>query len=339
MTEFIAVPMGWLMRLIYDLVQGIDSNLLSAYAISIILATIIVRLLTLPLTLKSTKSMKKMQELNPQLKELQEKYGKDPQTLQRKQMELYKESGYNPFGGCLPLLIQMPLLIGFFAVISNPIFAFEDMGQYYNIVEAGQMIGVDVVESVDEDGDNVYIPLTDAEGERNKVDNLENLIVYAKANNINVEPLDGLTEIVSSSNDSGSNIWKWTTDINRSFFWIKDLSVRSNHIFSTGEYAGQVNGMSMGFVFPFIGAALPILAAISGFTTYLTSKMMSKGQPAAVNEQAQATQTTMTIMMPIMIFVFALSFASGLALYWVVGNIFQFVQQYLILRSKKPKEV
>ena len=64
--------------------------------------------------------MKKMQELSPKLQELQQKYGKDPQTLQRKQMELYKEANYSPFSGCLPLLIQFPIIIAFFYVIRDP---------------------------------------------------------------------------------------------------------------------------------------------------------------------------------------------------------------------------
>ena len=90
--DFLAIPMGKLVKLIYDMVSVVDSKYLSAYAISIIISTILFKLVVLPLTLKQTKSMKKMQEMNPKIQELQEKYGKDPQTLQRKQMELYKEA-------------------------------------------------------------------------------------------------------------------------------------------------------------------------------------------------------------------------------------------------------
>lgn len=60
------------------------------------------------------------QKLQPKINELQKKYAKDPKTLQMKQMELYKEHGHNPFGGCLPLLIQFPILIALFNVLRDP---------------------------------------------------------------------------------------------------------------------------------------------------------------------------------------------------------------------------
>lgn len=125
--DFLAIPIGMLVKLIYNMVSVLDSKYLSAYAISIIISTIVFKLIILPLTLKQTKSMKKMQELTPKIQELQEKYGKDPQTLQRKQLELYKEANYSPFSGCLPLLIQFPILIAFFYVIRSPeIYVFKD---------------------------------------------------------------------------------------------------------------------------------------------------------------------------------------------------------------------
>ncbi|NLK64274.1 MAG: YidC/Oxa1 family membrane protein insertase [Tissierellia bacterium] len=252
--DFLAVPMGMLVRLLYNMVSGIDSKYLSAYAISIIISTIIFKLAVLPLTLKQSKSMKKMQELSPKIQELQEKYGKDPQTLQRKQMELYKEANYSPFSGCLPLLIQFPILIAFFYVIRDPVkYVFMDQELF--------------------------------------------------------------------------------DTINRTFLWIKDLGFAENHIFENGV----VNGLSMGGMsLPFLGYALPVLAVITGVITYLTTKMTA--QPS-LNEQQASTQRTMSMMMPIMIFVFSIQFPAGLALYWVVSNLFQLVQQYIVLNSSKnPKE-
>ena len=98
-----------------------------------------------------------------------------------------------------------------------------------------------------------------------------------------------------------------------------------------------VNGLSMGGIsLPFIGAAVPILAAVSGITTFLTTKMTA--QPS-MNEQQASTQKSMNMMMPVMIFVFGIQFPAGLGLYWVVSNIFQLAQQYIVLNSSKnPKE-
>ena len=82
------------------------------YGIAIILMTILVKALMYPLTAKQVRSMKAMQELQPALKKLQKDYKNNPQLLQQKMAELYKEAGVNPLAGCLPLLIQMPILMG-----------------------------------------------------------------------------------------------------------------------------------------------------------------------------------------------------------------------------------
>lgn len=79
--------------------------------------TILVRGVLFPLTVKQVKSMRQMQELRPKLQEIQEKHKGDTQKLREEQMKLYQETGVNPVGGCLPLLIQMPIFIGIFYVI------------------------------------------------------------------------------------------------------------------------------------------------------------------------------------------------------------------------------
>ncbi|HEX9373890.1 MAG TPA: YidC/Oxa1 family membrane protein insertase [Roseiflexaceae bacterium] len=85
--------------------------------LAIILFTILARLIILPLTLKSLQSTRKMQELQPQLKELQRKYGKDQQKLTEETMKLYKEFKVNPAGGCLPMLLQFPIFIGVYQAV------------------------------------------------------------------------------------------------------------------------------------------------------------------------------------------------------------------------------
>lgn len=89
------------------------------YGLAIILLTVVVRVVILPLTIYQTKAMKKMQEVQPLLKEIQTKYKDQPEKLNQEMMKLYKTQGVNPFAGCLPLLIQMPFLYAIFAVLSN----------------------------------------------------------------------------------------------------------------------------------------------------------------------------------------------------------------------------
>lgn len=108
----IAKTLGTLLSLIYSLVNN--------YAVAIILFTIIIKFILLPLTFNQTKQTKKMQELQPKIKELQEKYKNDKEKLNIKIMELYREHKINPLGGCLPLLIQLPILFGLFGALRKP---------------------------------------------------------------------------------------------------------------------------------------------------------------------------------------------------------------------------
>jgi len=91
-----------------------------SYGIAIILLTIAVRIVLLPLSIKQTRSMREMQRIQPEVKKLQQKHKGDRQKMNEEMMALYKEHGVNPFGGCLPLLLQFPVLIALFYVIRAP---------------------------------------------------------------------------------------------------------------------------------------------------------------------------------------------------------------------------
>ncbi len=230
MTAFLGKILGSLLKLVYDLVSsiGTEPELFSYFAIAIIITTIIFKLILLPLNLHQAKSSKKMAEIQPLMKEIQNKYKNDPQTMNTKLQELYKKHNYNPAGGCLPLLVQFPIIIAFFAVFREPAkYAFTEPGVY----EA----------------------------------------------------------------------------MNKTFFWISNLDVPDPYLWG-----------------------LPLLSAI---TTYIQTQTMGTQNQ---DPQTASTMKTMNIMMPVMIFFAAKGFAAGLALYWLVGNIFTIVQQ-LISRRSLPK--
>ena len=110
--DIINVPLGYLFKGIYFLVKN--------YGVTLILFTVITKLILFPLTLKQQKSMKKTQALQPKLAKLQEKYQFDKEKLSQETMKLYQEAGVNPMGGCLPLLIQFPILIALYNIIRKP---------------------------------------------------------------------------------------------------------------------------------------------------------------------------------------------------------------------------
>jgi YidC/Oxa1 family membrane protein insertase len=225
---FLSNLLGSLMKAIFDFVSGIgtENEIISYYGITIVITTIIFKLILLPITLHQSKSTRMMNELQPKIQEIQRKYRNDPQTQNRKLAELYKEYNYNPMSGCLILLIQLPIIFAMFSVLRNPVqFVFGDPAVFESI--------------------------------------------------------------------------------KKGFLWIPDL--------------GQPD--------PYIWG-LPLLA---GLTTFLQSKFINAG--AQTNSQVESTQNFMNIFITVMIFMASRSFPAGLALYWVVSNIIQIVQQLIIKRS------
>jgi YidC/Oxa1 family membrane protein insertase len=91
------------------------------YGLAIIIMTLIIRSALWPLQNAATKSMRKMAKLSPIMNELREKYKDDPQRLNQETMKLYKEYGVNPFGGCLPMLVQIPIFFGFYGMLDKAI--------------------------------------------------------------------------------------------------------------------------------------------------------------------------------------------------------------------------
>ena len=100
---------------ILNAIYGVVGN----YGIAIIIVTVLMRIIIFPLTLKQEKSMKKMRDLQPEIEKIKEKYKDSPQEYQQKTAELYRESGVNPLGGCLPLLIQMPVFVALYWAFSG----------------------------------------------------------------------------------------------------------------------------------------------------------------------------------------------------------------------------
>jgi YidC/Oxa1 family membrane protein insertase len=101
------------------LIMNFFHSLTGSWGISIIFLTVVLRLILYPLNNWSMKSTAKLQKLSPKLQQIQEKYKKDPKRVQMETMNLYKREGANPFGGCLPMLIQLPFLFGMFDLLKS----------------------------------------------------------------------------------------------------------------------------------------------------------------------------------------------------------------------------
>jgi len=244
-NEAIYRPLFNLMVFFYNVVPGHDIG------IAIILLTIFVRLLFYSINGKAIESQKKMQEIQPKIKEIQKKYKDDKEKQAKKLMEFYQKNKINPLSGCLPLLIQFPILIALYNVFIN---GFKD-------------------ESLS--------------------------VIY--------------TSYISNPGH-----------IDPSFFSFVNLSEANVY-----------------------------LAFIAGGLQYFQTKMLmgnkkeekKEGEPLnktpeeKTQEFAQNMTKQMVYMMPVLTFVFAMSFPSGLALYWAVTTLFAIIQQYIMFKKQKNVEI
>lgn len=290
-------PMGFLIRMIYDIVQN--------YGLSIIFFTIIIKLILMPLTIHSQKAMRKQQKLQPYLMELQEKYANDKERLQQATMKLYKDNNVSMTGGCLPMLIQFPILIGLYRVIQKPLtyllnidFSLEE-----NISHITDLVSRMVTEFPD---------------------------VIGKLKDYTTDQLINMSQIQLSTWSQMLNGAQDKWAINFDFLGL-DLSVV--------PYKG-VEYLLAGMFTHVDRILLILIPAIAILTTWLSMKQsqaMTKTPENANNPAAQMSKS-MNLMMPIMTGFFAFTLPSGLGLYWIISNVMQIVQQAVLNNYFKQRE-
>ena len=288
---FITRPLGWIIEQIY--------NLVSNYGLAIIIFTIIVKLILLPLNVKSQKAMKKQQKIQPILAELQEKYKNDQQKLQTEMMKLYKENNVSMTGGCLPMLIQFPILIGLYRVIQWPL----------SFIFGVDWAAADVI---------------------NKVYALRDQFANSELVKYTMEQLANQKQIELS---------KWASYANPNDPWVinfnlfgLDLSQRPIEVW---KYLECLDFTSNPAIYALL--LIPALAVLSQWASMkLTQKQT--GQNQQTEGQAAQMSKSMTMMMPMMTLLFTFTLESGIGLYWIVSSLMQIVQQILLDRILKKSE-
>jgi YidC/Oxa1 family membrane protein insertase len=122
-NQHMAIDFGFWGIVAVPILRGLQMfySFFNNYGLAIIFLTFLIRLLTFPLQYKSFKSMKKMQTIQPELQKLREKFKDNPQKMQQESMALFKKSGANPLGGCLPLLLQLPVFFAFYKVLYSAV--------------------------------------------------------------------------------------------------------------------------------------------------------------------------------------------------------------------------
>lgn len=287
MWHYIVMALGWIIKTIYDFVQN--------YGVAIILFTVVMKLLLLPLNIKSQKAMKKQQKIQPVLAELQKKYANDQQKLQQETMKLYKENNVSMAGGCLPMLIQMPILVALYQAIQRPLTYMFNV-PYKNVPDDILQKVTALKEAVIESGRNIG--------------NLANLDAGQLLQSSQIS-------ISSWAGEVGEKVHEWYINFN---FLGLDLSRSPQDALShLGDIAGNLSVVLL--------LIIPVVAVISSVAQSKISMKLSGQDKKSGNDQAQAMNGMMTWMMPIMTGFFTFTLPAGIGLYWIVSGFLQVLQQ------------
>ena len=303
----IATVLGYVMDILFRFTSSFG---VFNVGLCIILFTIVMKTLMIPLTIKQQKTTKLMSVMNPEIQAIQKKYkGKsDQESMQRQNVEIqavYEKYGTSMTGGCLPLLIQMPILLALYRVI-------------YNIPA--------YVPSVRVYFDNVVTPLM---GQADYAQKLQEITNIATACGGKLDKFD-----FTNANRLVDMLYKFSTsqwgELHALFPAISDVIVQNAAVVERmNTFLGLNMAEAPGWV-PSFAWIIPVLAAVS---QWFSTKLMSGNQPStsadAENPMAQSMKT-MTTTMPLFSAFICITMPAGLGIYWIATSVVTIIQQLIV---------
>ena len=303
----IATVLGYVMDILFRFTSSFG---VFNVGLCIILFTIVMKTLMIPLTIKQQKTTKLMSVMNPEIQAIQKKYkGKsDQESMQRQNVEIqavYEKYGTSMTGGCLPLLIQMPILLALYRVI-------------YNIPA--------YVPSVRVYFDNVVTPLM---GQADYAQKLQEITNIATACGGKLDKFDFTT-----ANRLVAMLYKFSTaqwgELQALFPAISDVIGQNAAVVERmNTFLGLNMAEAPGWV-PSFAWIIPVLAAVS---QWFSTKLMSGNQPStsadAENPMAQSMKT-MTTTMPLFSAFICITMPAGLGIYWIATSVVTIIQQLIV---------
>ena len=316
-------PIANLMGQIYNMLFNVLHSNTSAgsLGLAIIIFTLIVKMLLFPLMVKQQKSSFLMQQMKPELDKIKAKYaGKTDQMSQQRMafemQEFQKKNGASMMGGCLPMLIQLPILYALFYLFQNAYVYVDAIGANYTEI-ANAIINIPVATRMEvfqpfaQEFVDAYknIDMVKDGFDMGQVNDVVMLVGNMKAADWNIV----LQNLGSAGND------------------LAPLLATKNEI-ETFLTIPLVTKAGLGFP----GVIIPLAA---GFTTYLQTKIMNAMNPQNndPNNPAAAMTKSMLYTMPIMMGVFSITMPAGLGLYWTISNLFGIVQQVILTKYYRKK--
>ncbi len=276
--KIILIPFAWLLRTLYQ----VSGN----YGISLILFSLITKLIILPFTMKSKKSLMKTSRLGPKLKELEKKYGDDKLKYQQEMSNLYKKEGVSPTGGCLWSLLPMILLFVLYYVIRQPMTYLMQLtsDQITQISDLLTGLGVDL-----SSGNAAYSE-----------------IIIAQNIHANIDAVRGLVPDI--------------LDIDFSFLGVNLGTIPSWRWIFNGPYTLAGFGL---FIIPILSAASQLATMLISQKLNGTVATNDKGEKDS-DAAAAAAQSTKTMMyvMPIFSLLICYSMPASMSIYWIAQAVF-----------------
>ena len=330
-------------QFLYDVLAGINS-LVGNYGVSIIIFTILMRMLIMPFDFKSRKGMRKMALIQPKINELQKKYANDQQKLQQKQAELMKKEGYNPLSGCLPLLLTWPIMFAMFAAmrgIANEQMALQTFrylaGETNIISAADRFLWVKNIWMAD----SLFAPIAPSAQALNMIpanmwqrafETLSEGQLQAIAQSIasvSETALDfSTTEAVKTSVTSMITALGQMPGYVEAVASVPGWTGVNFFLFSITLYK-QYNGLLI----------LPVLAGVSQVLQYTFNPAMNENQQAQHgNSQGAGMNTFMKYFFPILSVFWCLTSNAGFAVYWVTSTIAMWGQSVVITKILEKQD-
>ncbi len=319
------------------------------YGLAIIVLTIIVRMFLWPLNVSQQRSMRQMQTLQPKLKAIQERYKNDPQKMQMKMMEFYKEHKFNPMGGCLPLLVQMPVFILLYSALMSP--------QFIQIAHDTQFLFVKSLATtlratagISNDGmmgtskydtfilgktATVYLPNETLENV--KVDK-PNKALEVQGELVPGEPIDFKVSL-----DQLDLKFSQLDQIQKADMSITDVNTKETEKVTFERNGGLLTASvpSKEVEHTFHWDVLALIA-LFGLTMWLSQKLMMAQNKNAMSDDPtqQAIQKSMGTFMPVMIIAtfVIIPIPAGVLIYLIVSNVIQVLQTVIVNKQMDAEE-
>ena len=319
-TGGILKPFAWILGVILNAIyEFLDIFGIQNIALCIIVFTFVTKMLMIPLTIKQQKYSRLSAKMSPELSKIQAKYKnkKDEASVRKQQAEMqaiYQKYGTSPMGGCLPLLISMPILFALYRVIYAVPAYVTDLGAMYRQI-------ADVVKGITGHADVIAGIITD-----NSLTVANNLSTFAVESN---EYTLSMIDIFSSFNPKA-----WTSLFDSGIFANLSATVVSdlNAIKQSIWEANTLFGLSIldTPTWNSFSVAVPVLAVVSQFV----QGKLQQADTTAQNPDNPAARSmkTMTTVMPIISGVFCFMLPIGVGLYWIASSVFQILQQIFINR-------